>query len=134
MPEQLTHLVVSSCGPFGTYGDAHGREDALETVMRNLPKLQRRRPLEGLRIVHFTDMEARLMSPTPTVELVVNDPLDQMLFGPLLMRDDTFPGLRKLTLEYIDDKSGEARALLVKACKQRGVELVRTERERDVPR
>lgn len=101
--------------------------------MQSLPNVQRRRPLEGLRIVHFTDMEARMMSPTPTVELVVNDPLDQMLFGPLLMRNNTFPGLRKLTLEYIDDESGEARALLAKACTQRGVELVFAEKERDVP-
>lgn len=101
--------------------------------MQNLPEMQQRKPLEGLRIVHFTDMEARLMSPTPTVELVVNDPLDQMLFGPLLMRDNTFPGLQKLTLEYIDDKNGEARALLEKACTQRGVDLVCIKNERDVP-
>jgi hypothetical protein len=132
MPKQLTHLAVSSCGPYGTYGDAQGKERALELVMRNLPKVQRQRPLEGLRVVHFTDMEARLMSPTPTVELVVNDPLDQMLFGPLLMRDSTFPGLRKLTLEYIDDRGGEAQRLLAKACTQRGVELVLAKKERDV--
>ena len=101
--------------------------------MQNLPKVQRRQPLEALRIVHFTDMEARMMSPTPTVELVVNDPLDQVLFGPLLMRNNTFPGLRRLTLEYIDDESGEARTLLTEACTQRGVELVLEEKERDVP-
>jgi hypothetical protein len=102
-------------------------------MMQSLPEVQRRKPLEALRIVHFTDMEARWMSPTPTVELVVNDPLDQMLFGLLLMRKNTFPGLRKLTVEFIDDESGEARALLVKACTQRGVELVFAEKERDVP-
>lgn len=133
IPKQLTHLVISSCGPFGTYGDAQGKEHALETIMQNLPKVQRRQPLEALRIVHFTDMEARMMSPTPTVELVVNDPLDQVLFGPLLMRNNTFPGLRRLTLEYIDDESGEARTLLTEACTQRGVELVLEEKERDVP-
>ena len=134
MRKQLAHLVISSCGPYGTYGDAQGKEGALELVMQNLPKVQRRQPLEGLRIVHFTDMEARLMSPTPTVELVVNDPLDQMLFGPLLQRNNTFPGLQKLTLEYIDDESSEARALLEKACTQRGVELVVAKKQRDVGR
>ena len=101
--------------------------------MQSLPQVQRRPPLEGLRIVHFTDMEARWMSPTPTVELVVNDTLDQMLFGPLLMRDNTFPGLRKVTVEYINDENGEARGLLEKACTQRGIELEFTRKGRDVP-
>ena len=131
--KQLTHLAISSCGPPATYGDAQGKEQALESVMQILPEVQQRQPLEGLRIVHFTEMEARWMSPTPTLELVVNDPLDQMLFGPLLMRSNTFPGLRKLTLEYIDDSSGEALALLAKACAQRRVELVFARKERDVP-
>jgi hypothetical protein len=133
MPKQLTRLSISSCGPAGTYGDALGKEEALESVMRSLPRSQRRQPLEGLRIVHFTDMEARLMSPTPTVELVVNDPLDQMLFGPLLLRNHTFPGLRKVTLEFIADKNGEAVGLLETACRERGIELVvMTGGERDV--
>ena len=101
--------------------------------MQSLPEVQQRQPLEGLRIVHFTDMEARWMSPTPTVELVVNDPLDQVLFGRLLMRNHTFPGLRKLTVEYINDESGEARGLLENACTQRGVEVVFTGEGRDVP-
>ncbi len=131
--KQLTQVVISSCGPFGTYGDALGKEQALESMMQSLPEVQQRQPLEGLRIVHFTDMEARWMSPTPTVELVVNDPLDQVLFGRLLMRNHTFPGLRKLTVEYINDESGEARGLLENACTQRGVELVFTGGGRDVP-
>jgi len=129
----LAHLVISRCGPYGTYGDAEGKGTMLELVMHNLPKLGRRKPLEGLRIVHFTDMEARLMSPIPTVELVVNDPLDQKLLGPLLQRNTAFPGLEKLTLEYIDDQSGEARVLLEQACRERGIELVVAEKERDVP-
>lgn len=122
----LSRLCILSCGGPGTYHNAE--IDAIEKerarVARELKPIKHK-PLHTLRIRHATDLEILYMSPIPTERLIIGDPLDQMLLGPLLERGQSFPGLKTVVLQDIWDENndGLAVAALRKACQVRNCQF-----------
>ncbi|KAG8837287.1 hypothetical protein FRB91_011749 [Serendipita sp. 411] len=121
---RLQDLRVESCGGPGGYDNARiaGMHEQSLMVMKNLVPILRP-PLRSFRIVHATDIEYRHMCRIPTRNLLVYDPLDQLLLGELLSKQECFPGMEKFEIQYLKEPEEDSTAAydcLKKAVQQRG--------------